>query len=216
MGRILLLLTLWFPSLLGEPVEEFKNFKNAWAGINDYTCIIESYIRKGEKEEIRTYDYRFMKPGWVRMKIIKGDNKGAVVVYNPTTKKVRARKGGILGVVKLTFDPTHKRVVSIRGHRVDRSHFGAILERWEDYFKRAEVEYKGVGDFEGKEGFLFEALNCDTLKYHGTYRELLWLDKNTHLPMGFEQYDEGGTLIHRVIYREIKWNVGLNEEDFKL
>jgi len=157
-----------------------------------------------------------MKPGWVRMKIIKGDNKGAVVVYNPETKKVRAKKGGILGVVKLTFDPTNKRVVSIRGHRVDRSHFGAILDRWEDYFKRAEVNYRRVSKFEGREGYLFEAIKCDTSKYQGTYRELLWLDRKTYLPLGFEQFNEKGILIHRVIYRKTKINVGLKEEDFSL
>lgn len=216
MGRMIFLLTLWIFPLLGVQFGELDNFKKEWDNVDDYTCIIESYIRKGDKEEIRTYDYKFMKPGWVRMKIIKGDDMGAVVVYNPEINKVRAKKGGILGIVKLTLDPSNKRVVSIRGHRVDNSHFGAILKRWEDYLKKAEVSYKGLNEFEGREGHFFEALKCDTLKYHGTYRELLWLDRDTHLPLGFEQFDGNGILIHRVIYENTKINVRLKKEDFKL
>ena len=216
MGRKIFLLTLWIFPLLGVQFGELDNFKKEWDNVDDYTCIIESYIRKGDKEEIRTYDYKFMKPGWVRMKIIKGDDMGAVVVYNPEINKVRAKKGGILGIVKLTLDPSNKRVVSIRGHRVDNSHFGAILKRWEDYLKKAEVSYKGLNEFEGREGHFFEALKCDTLKYHGTYRELLWLDRDTHLPLGFEQFDGNGILIHRVIYENTKINVRLKKEDFKL
>ena len=109
------------------PVMELKS---SFDSIQDYTCILESFIRKGDKTEERTYEYRYMKPGWVYMKILEGDNKGAVVIYNPKTEKVRARKGGILGSIKLTFDPTDKKVLSIRGHRVDESHIGAILNRW--------------------------------------------------------------------------------------
>ncbi|MCD6087527.1 MAG: DUF1571 domain-containing protein [Candidatus Hydrothermae bacterium] len=190
--------------------------KSSFDSILDYTCILESFVRKGDKKEVRTYEYRYMKPGWVYMKILKGDNKGAVVIYNPETGKVRARKGGILGAIKLTFDPTDKKVLSIRGHRVDESHMGAILNRWLDYLTRAKVEYKGETTVDSLKGPLLEATECDTAKYHGTWKEILLLDADNHLPVLIEQFDRSGKLIHRVRIKDLKLNTGLKKEDFKL
>ena len=195
------------------PVMEHKS---SFDRIQDYTGILESFIRKGDKTEERTYEYRYMKPGWVYMKILEGDNKGAVVIYNPKTEKVRARKGGILGAIKLTFDPTDKKVLSIRGHRVDESHMGAILNRWLDYLARARVEFKGDTAVEGLKGLLLEATGCDTAKYHGTWKEILLLDPDNHLPVLIEQFDSSGELIHRVRIKDLKLNRGLKEEDFRL
>jgi len=66
----------------------------AWQGVKDYTCILSSYNRLGDKEEYKTYEYWYLKPGYVRMKVIKGKGKGGEVFYDPHRDKVRGHKGG--------------------------------------------------------------------------------------------------------------------------
>jgi len=187
-----------------------------WEKVKDYQCLLESYIRKGERKEERTYEYYYLKPGWIKMKIIKGENKGASVLYNPFKKKVRAKKGGILGIIKLTFDPTDKKVVSIRGHRVDQSSFDYHLNRWRRYMQENWIVGVREDTLDGNPSWLLEARGVDSIEFHGTTREILWLDKESLFPLGFDQFDRDGILIHRVRIRNLEINTGLKEEDFKL
>ena len=54
------------------------------------------------------------------------------------------------------------------------------------------------------------------------YRCVLWLDKKTFLPVGAETYDwprsgsnKGGDLLESYRYLDLRWNVGLNDDDFR-
>ena len=78
------------------------------------------------------------------------------------------------------------------------------------------MEFKGDTAVEGLKGLLLEATGCDTAKYHGTWKEILLLDPDNHLPVLIEQFDSSGELIHRVRIKDLKLNRGLKEEDFRL
>lgn len=197
--------------LAGQLDVAYTNIKKKLDSIHDYTCIINSYVRKGDKEEHRLYDYKFMRPGWVRMKIIKGEDKGAELLYSPRTGKVTGRKGGILSFIKLTFEPSHPRVTTIRGHMVNESHFIAIWERWKAYRKLYKPILK-----ETETEYILEVEGVNPEKYRGTYREILRIDRKSLLPLGFEQYSKDGVLIHKVVYSKIVVNPGLKLEDFKM
>ena len=182
-----------------------------WSEVDDFTCRMESYVKLGKKEQKQIMNYYFMKPNWIRLEIIGGDNTGAKIVYNPIEKMVRAKAGGILGVVAFKFSPDNPRVQSIRGHRIDNNNIGYIISRWREYLKRCKISVSF-----GDSTITLEATGVDTSKYNGTYSEKLVIDSKTDLPIYFEQFDMSGELIHRVFISDIKINVGLRRNFFNL
>jgi len=217
MMGLLLVLTMGIsqPPLEKTPEEVISLFRAHWDSLHDYTCIVESYEKLGEKEDFHAYEFRYMKPGWIWMKIIKGKNKGSQVAYNPFKNKVRAKKGGILGVVKLTLDPSNKKVVSIRGYQVNQSDFGYHLKRWEEYLKNYTVTVK-IDTLEGKEAIRLDATGIDPEKYGDTYSETIWLYPENFLMLKLEARDKNGVVFHRAVYKNVKINQGLTEEEFKI
>lgn len=189
--------------------EAVAAMEQALSGIESYTCILESFVRgfKGEKEH-KTYEYAFVKPGYVKMKVIKGPAGEAF--YDPTTGKVRGRKPGLLSVVRLTLTPDDKRVKSVRGHRIDETSWFFLLESWKTYVDQAD----SVAMEERGDTLVLMAFGIPENPYKETAMKL-FLDRNTHLPLGFEAYDAEGTLTHRVFYRDVKLNPGLKPEDLR-
>ena len=179
----------------------------AWEGVKDYTCIMDSYNRLGDKEESKTYQYWYLKPGYIRMKVIKGKGKGGEVYYDPTRKKVRGHKGGFLSFVVLTLDPNDKRVTSIRGVRVDQTTFGYILAQLKPYVDAGECQ---VVEENGMKGPVCTAGNQ---AYHGDiWKEKVLFDQN-NLPVVWERYGKDGTLLYRLVCRDVKLNSGLTLKD---
>ncbi len=179
--------------------------------IQDYTCVLESYERLGKKEVQRTYAYQYLKPGWVKMVITAGDSKGARLSYNPDLGKVRAAKGGILGAIKIQVSPDNKRVRSLRGGRVDRSGWPEVLQEIRHLLDTADTAW------------VRDSANLWILEMQGVHAELpdvyrlrVFVHQADTLPLGYDEYDDQGTLLHRVRYRQVRLNVGLKEEDFNL
>ena len=192
------------------PDSILTRMSNEWDDVQDCTCTMETYIRKGEQEQIRTLDYKFMKPQWIWTKIVSGKNSGSTVIYNPEKKKVIAKSGGILGVIPVSFSPQNPMVRSIRGHRLDNNHIGYILNRWFYYLKNLDISVSRSDSI-----LTLEVDGINTSKYYGTYREKLFINVNTFFPKGFEQFDASGELIHRVKIKDVRINIGLSKSDFR-
>jgi outer membrane lipoprotein-sorting protein len=196
--------------------ELFQHIQAKWAALQDYTCVLETYSKKGEKEQTSTIEQKFLKPKWIRMQITEGDGKGSIGVYNPFTKKVRGCKTGILKIVVLTLEITDSRVSSIRGHRIDQGDFLTMLERLEDYHTSGEITSIERTTYNEKPAYLFKAEVTDTSKLWGAQKESIWLSEDNLLPLRSEQRLGDNTLVHSSTYRDIKIDTGLTEEDFKL
>lgn len=192
------------------PVREaVAALEEALSGIESYTCILESFVLgfNGE-EERKTYEYSFVKPGYVKMKVIKGPAGEAF--FDPTTGKVRGRKPGLLSVVRLTLTPDDKRVKSVRGHRIDETSWFFLLNSWKVYVDKADsVALEEKGDT-----LVLFATGIPENPYKETTMKL-YLDAKTHLPLGFEAFDAEGNLTHQVWYRDVKLNPGLKPEDLR-
>lgn len=52
-------------------------FDRAFAGVNDYTCILHVHEVKGTLTQDRVYEYFVMKPHYVKTLILAGDGKGS-------------------------------------------------------------------------------------------------------------------------------------------
>ena len=91
--------------------------------LSAYKCRLSTVCVLGKTVEKRTYNYYFSKPGLVRMEIIQGKDKGAVLVYKQGI--VYARR--FPWFFSLRFKPQSRMVTTIRGGQVDQTDLGFIL-----------------------------------------------------------------------------------------
>jgi len=185
----------------------YQRALEAWQGVEDYTCVMESYNRLGDKEEYKTYEYWYLKPGYIRMKVVKGKGKGGEVFFDPKRNKVRGHKGGFFSFIVLTLDPSDKKVTSIRGVRMDQTSFGYILSRLKPYMETGQCQEFTEG---GKKG-----LDCAAKgrSHHGD----IWRDKVVFderlMPVVWERYGKDGVLLYKLVCRDVRLNSGLTLKD---
>jgi len=179
----------------------------AWHGVKDYTCVMDSYNRLGNREEYKTYEYWYLKPGYIRMKVINGKGKGGEVFFDPTRNKVRGHKGGFFSFVVLTLEPTDKRVTSIRGVRVDQTSFGYILDQLKPYVEAGQCK---VIEENGMKGL--ECTATDKAYFGDIWKEKIIMD-NSLMPVVWERYGKDGTLLYKLVCKGVKLNSGLTLKD---
>ncbi len=214
MKRIILILTVLLSVLLyGAPTidELCTNVKAYHEGVEDYTCYIQIFTAKGNKSTNIKWDYKFMKPKYIRMESVEGDRKGDRAYYDYETKKVTGRRGGILGAVKLTLPLSNSLVQNIRGVTIADSDWFHVIERLkaiiaEDLteYEISDVKYKGNDAVElHVTGIPFDKYNFDELR--------IFFNEEGHI-LGFIHYEEN-TVAEDVFYSNVKINTGLEMED---
>jgi|AMFO01.1.fsa_nt_gi hypothetical protein len=194
-----------------DPTPVFQAWEDALGKIKNYECTLVSEVWKGDKKEYKVYEYHYVHPDFVKMKVIKGDSKGGEAFYDPTSGKVRARKTGLLSVVRLTLDPTDKKVTSIRGHKITETSFFYYFNKWKNYTTYANV-YRDTLD-NGHVVLVAEGLKTE--ENYGAVKATLEFDPKTWLPVKLEEYDADGKLIHRVMYKDVRINTGETPEDLR-
>ena len=195
---------IWF--LVSISSEEIiKNLKSASANIKDYTAKLESKVRKKEgKEEYKLYLQK-SKNGWVYMEVLEGESKGGIAVYNPGTKKVRAKKG----ILKVTLSPEDNRVRSALGHKIYESHIIYFANRVKD------AEFLSEGNLMGRKVHIIKVPLRSEENYGATYAKY-WIDAESFLPIMIVDYDGNDQPLRSAKFMDVKINVGLKEEDFQI
>jgi outer membrane lipoprotein-sorting protein len=196
--------------------ELIGNIRDRWESLSDYTCMLETFTKKGDKEQTSTIEQKFLKPKWIRMQIIDGNGKGSIGIYNPITNKVRGCKTGILKIIVLTLDLSDSRVSSLRGHRIDQGDCLSLIERLEKYHTTGELISLERVTMKGMPAYLFKAEVADSSQLWGARKENIWLSEEDWFPLRSEQRLSDGTVVHYSTYRDIEINTGLTEEDFEL
>ena len=180
-----------------------------WGRVEDYTCTMEAYNRKGDQEDTRVYLYKYMKPGYVYMYVLEGKSRKAKVYYDPHRNMVKGCKK-VLFYICLDFKPTDPKVTSIRGATVPESTMGYIIEHVKELISKGlSCAVQDSGDYKVlvlSSSKPFEGGDVTTMK--------VWMDKALMLPVRWERY-AGGQLVNRVVLKDVKINTGLTKEDFK-
>jgi outer membrane lipoprotein-sorting protein len=179
---------------------------------------IDSYqvtLRSSGDESSEEILYSFKKPGHIRMEFIR-PHRGAVLVYNPVSGKVRVRPFGFLKFMVFTLDPDSWLLRSSGGHTVDRSDIGSLLKsvrRLQSHGSYDVREESIVGNREamlvsikGENGFAVNGINA----YH------LWLDMQSFLPLKVSAFNSRGGRIEEVVMDDLRINVEFPGDFFDL
>ncbi len=189
--------------------EIIKSSFEKWQKVKDYTCTMYAYNRKGNEEDVRLYEYKFLKPNYVYMKVLEGRSKKAKVFYDPVKDKVKGCKKILWGYICKTFDPSDKKVTSIRGAKVYESSMGYILDEAKSLLPSGVACLVKDGD-----NFVVLEFSSSAPFEQDVSRLKVYIDKSMGLPVKWEKF-AGELLVNKVELRDVKLNLGLTLKDLK-
>jgi len=77
------------------PREVLGRMEAAWNKTESYSCRMHVWSKRGKAEKTQAFEYRFMKPRLVRLKVLGGSHNGATVLYRDGKVKASERVLGI-------------------------------------------------------------------------------------------------------------------------
>jgi outer membrane lipoprotein-sorting protein len=185
-------------------------FDQAFASVNDYTCILHVREAKGTQTQDRVYQYFVMKPHYVKTLILDGVGKGSGGVW-VGGDQVSGHLGGILSGIHLKIDVHDSRAVSLRGVTIPEGLLPRVID---DYGtipgKLTQVDGGKVG---GVATDRVELKVADPATNHDVSDQILYLSKETHWPIRQIMYS-GSQIVLDESIRDLKTNVGLTQGDF--
>lgn len=183
------LLAVSIALLAGDPVDAaLESFRRLEA----YSVTLRA---DSDKTEVIRYFYK--KPGFIRMEF-EEPHRGAVLVFDPVEREVVLRPFRFLKSFKMRLDPEDRLIRSSRGHTVDESSIGALLDNVSELRDNGSLDVLREEDADGKSALLVEVRGRGGREVDGVNLYRLWLDHDTALPVKVEAYDAGGRLVERV------------------
>jgi outer membrane lipoprotein-sorting protein len=183
--------------------EILQEMSKSWENVKDYYSTLYSWTKKDNETELKEYEHKFLKPGYVYLKVIRGGSGEAC--YDPNTGKAKGRKFGIT----LTLDPEKdKRIQSIRGDRIYDAGILRAIERTKTY---KDIQFNGEKTIDNIKVFEISA-TIDPNKNYSADREIIYIRKDNYLPYGYIQY-KGNVKVKEVYWKNLKLNNGYSVKD---
>jgi outer membrane lipoprotein-sorting protein len=185
-------------------------FDQAFASVQDYTCILRVHEVKGTERQDRVYQYFFMKPHYVKTMIIDGDGKGSGGVW-VGGNQVSGHLGGILSVIHLKLDLHDPRAVSLRGVTIPEALPPGVIDEYETI--PGKLTQMDGGKIGGVETDRLDLKVGDPASNHGVSEQILYLSRETHWPIRQIMYSGTEVVLDESV-SALKTNVGLTQSDF--
>ncbi|MEO0202834.1 MAG: hypothetical protein ABIL37_03820 [candidate division WOR-3 bacterium] len=183
--------------------EILENTIKSWQNVKDYKADLYSWTAKGKEVELKEYEHKYLSPGYVYLKVIKGGSGEAC--YDPTTKKAKGRRLGIT----LTLDPeTDKRIQSIRGDKIYHAGMLKTIERIKTY---NDVQLVGEKVIDNIKVYEISA-KIDPSQNFSADKEVIFIREDNFLPYGYIQYISN-TKVKEVYWKNLKINNGYKPKD---
>jgi outer membrane lipoprotein-sorting protein len=206
---LILLLPLISAHSAGDPLDAALA---RYRAVASYSVTIHS--RNDDTVEKLRYFYK--RPGFIRMEFIR-PHEGAVLVYNPLSHEAKLRPLGLLKPFVLTLSPDNPLITSSRGHRVDASDIGGLLETARQLRDKGKITSMETADERGRRLVMLAVEGKAGVVVAGTvHRCILWLDAATLLPVRTITYEENGTMVEDVTLDGLEVNIFLPDELFVL
>jgi outer membrane lipoprotein-sorting protein len=196
-------LTAGEPGALDAALERYRNLQS-------YRTTLHSTHADGE-EHLR---YFYRKPGQIRMEFIR-PHAGAVLVYDPATRRVKLWPFGAGHFPELKLSPENRLIRSPRGQQVDKSDIGTLLAN-----VRALQEHGSLRETEEQ----LEQHNVRKLDVTGSgdyslagvHRYEVWLAPDTMFPLKVISRDARNAVLETVVFENTEIDPALPDALFAL
>jgi outer membrane lipoprotein-sorting protein len=208
LGGLLPLLAAGRAGAAGTPeaVQWVDRLQERLTQCHDYQYLVSSFERKGEQKESRCYRLFAKDSRLVRIKVVDGRGKGSEATLDPKGR-VRGRKGGLLKPFAQTLDPDDRRLRSLRGTPFWDCACHNFLKELRARILLPGTHCEVEPDREQPGQLLL------TVERPGATREKYWIDTHQmHIVKG--ETFEGDLLVQEFSIRELKENVGLDDDFF--
>lgn len=165
--------------------------------------VISSAAGRGPVQKVR---YFYRKPGFVRLQFIQ-PHPGAVLIYRPPDHKARLWPFGLHTFPMLTLSPHNPLIVDPRGHSVDRSDVGPLLDNVRTLQAQGQTVNLGEERVGSRQALHLEITGKAGETVEGVHRYHLWLGLATGFPIKVSSYDLRNALIETVVMDDVEINV---------
>ncbi|MCS6865911.1 MAG: DUF1571 domain-containing protein [Gemmataceae bacterium] len=206
--------------------------RTALAKVRDYTCTFtrqELINGKISAEQVAEMKVR-TNPIGVYVRFARPESvAGMEVAYSATRKadRMRYRPAGVAGAKGFqTLELNDPKFLTANRHPVTQWTMAAILDRVAAAVAREKTlnnpieVYRSDYQFAGRNVVRYEVLLRRPHAFRTAYQMLVYIDKETKLPLRYEAYDQpkpgthSGDLIESYSFSDVKLNVGLGENTF--
>lgn len=198
-------------ALIGEPMADpLTEAEARFRALRSYRLIAHSLSAEGDEQVLR---YFYCKPGWVRIELVR-PHRGVLLIHDPTARKVRLWPFGLGFSPPLSLAPDNPLVLSPRGHRIDRSDVGALLENMRALLGRGTLVSLGDAQIAARSAAGLEITGANAADVAGVHRYRVWLSHDTFFPLRVQSYAVSGTLIETVDMADAEIDVRFPEHFF--
>lgn len=159
-----------------------------------YRVTLRSVSGNGGRQVIR---YAWKRPGWVRMDFVE-PHRGAVMIFDPHSRRVRLRPFGPHHLPTLNLAPDNPLIRDPRGHTIEHSDVGALLANLAELRAGGTMSAPADSEVAGRAATLIEIEGAPRVAVAGVHRCRLWLANDTRFPLKVQSYGTDGALIETV------------------
>jgi hypothetical protein len=217
-------------SPLDEPISWIRDAKRNYTAVKDYTCTLVTRERiKGvlHEENIIAFKAR-TQPASVAMKWVQPSaGQEVVFVAGKNDNKMRVKGGPFKNLRGFTsLDVNDPRVLEHSRHTIVEAGIGNLIEstldHWEKERKIGKTQVKvSEVQFDNRVCLRVETIRTEKHKDFYAARSVIYLDKDSKLPIRNENYDwpraggpAEGDLLEVFNFINLRFNVGLTDTDF--
>lgn len=219
-------------SPLEEPLRLLAEASRTYQAVQDYTCTMVKQERiKGQLQPEHIIQLKLrVKPfsvymKWMGPKVCAGQEVCYVAGRNGG--KMRVHSPGLLGAIGfVSIDPNDPRVLEHSRHQITETGIGNLIDQFRRDWERERLQgntsvHIAEYEFAGRRCYRIETNRLRFEPQSYCYRVVLYLDKQSHLPVRVECYDwprqkgnPQGELLEVFSYLNLRFNLGLGEEHF--
>jgi hypothetical protein len=219
-------------SPLDEPLKMIYESARVYQGVRDYSCLFIKQERVGgqlQPENMMVMNIR-VQPFSVNLRWLSPKNlEGQEVAYiqGQNNNMMRVHSTGLLRAVGfVSIDPNDPRAKQNSRHTINEAGLGNLIENcragWEAERRLNKVQVN-VAEYEyaKRRCTRIETIRSDP-RLSPLYRSVIYIDKETKLPMRAETYDwprpgsnPAGDLLEAYSYIDLRFNIGLTDAMFQ-
>jgi Protein of unknown function (DUF1571) len=218
---------------LDQPLAWLQEAKRNYTAVQDYACTLVSRetVRGVLKDEnvisfkMRTQPFS-VSMRWLAPKKLQGQEVCFVWGKNNNKMRVHSTTLGARIAGFVSIDTNDPRVMEHSRHTIVEAGIGNLIEQtaktWDTERKANKTQVKVAEyTYNNRRCYRIETTRAERRPEHYCYRSVLYLDKDSKLPVRNENYDwpraggsTDGELMEMYSYVDLRFNVGLSDQDF--